>query len=49
MKNLIKLLKRRVKLKNKNFKVKSHFELGENLGMLDFELASKLQAQGLCL
>ena len=26
---------------NFDFKVKSHYELGENLGMLDFELATK--------
>ncbi len=28
-------------LQKKNFKEKSHFELGEKLGMLDFDLASK--------
>ena len=29
------------KLPNFNFKPKSHYELGENLGMLDFDLATK--------
>ena len=28
-------------LMSKNFKVKSHYQLGENLGMLDFDLAAK--------
>jgi len=36
-----KVIETKGEIKNKNFKVKSHFELGENLGMLDFELASK--------
>ena len=30
-----------------SFKPKSHYELGENLDMLDFDLATKLQAQDL--
>ena len=34
-------IKTKGEIKNKNFKVKSQFELCENLGMLDFELASK--------
>ena len=30
-----------MKLKSKNFKEKSHYELGEKLDMLDFDLATK--------
>ena len=35
MKNLIKLLKQR-EIKSKNFKEKSHYELGEKLGYVRF-------------
>jgi len=39
--NSNKVIETKGKIKPKNFKEKSHYELGENLGMLDFDLATK--------
>ena len=36
-----KVIETKGEIKSKNFKEKSHYELGEVLGMLDFELATK--------
>ncbi len=36
-----KVIETKGEIKSKNFKEKSHFELGEKLGMLDFDLATK--------
>ncbi len=36
-----KLIEIKGKIKSKNFKEKSHYEIGENLNMLDFDLATK--------
>ncbi len=36
-----KVIEVKGEIKSNSFKEKSHYELGENLGMLDFELASK--------
>ena len=36
-----KVIEVKGKIKSKNFKEKSHYELGERLGMLDFDLATK--------
>ena len=36
-----KLIETKGKIKSKNFKEKSHYEIGENLNMLDFDLATK--------
>ena len=36
-----KVIETKGKIKSNNFKEKSHYELGEKLGMLDFDLASK--------
>ena len=35
------VLEKKGEIKNKKFKERSHYELGEKLGMLDFDLASK--------
>ena len=35
------IIKKSGKIPNFDFKPKSHYELGENLGMLDFDLATK--------
>ena len=39
--NFNKVLETKGEIKSKSFKEKSHYELGEKLGMLDFDLASK--------
>ena len=36
-----KIIETKGEIKSKKFKEKSHYELGENLGMLDFDLATK--------
>ncbi len=38
---LNKIIEIKGEIKSKNFKIKSHYELGENLKMLDFDLATK--------
>ena len=41
MRPQIKLIETKGEIKSKNFKEKSHYELGEKLDMLDFDLATK--------